>query len=102
MALSGKQKSFLRAKAHDFSPIIQIGKGSVTQNVIDTTAKALEARELIKVSVLQNCLNDSKEVAEVLAKHTLAEVVQVIGRTIILFKRSSKVENRLISSKIPK
>jgi len=102
MTLTGKQKSFLRGKAHDLSPIIQVGKNSVNENLIDTTIKALDAKELIKISVLQNCLNEPKEVADAIAQHANATIVQVIGRTIILFKKSSRPANRLISTKIPK
>ena len=64
--LTGKQKSFLRSKAHDLHPIVQIGKQIVTETVIDTTIKALEARELIKISVLQSCMAEPKEIADVM------------------------------------
>ena len=101
-SMTGKQKSFLRGLAHNLQPIIQIGKNLVTTTVVDTVVKALEARELIKVSVLQNCLAEPKEVAAVLAEHAEAEVIQVIGRTIILYKRSNNKENREISNRIPK
>jgi len=100
--LTGKQKSFLKAQAHDMQPIVQIGKNLVTETVIDTVAKALEARELIKISVLQNCLAEPKEVAEVIAEHADSQIVQVIGRVIILYKKSSKPANRTITNKIPK
>jgi len=100
--LTGKQKSFLRAKANEMQPIIQVGKSLVTETVIDTVVKALEARELIKISVLQNCLAEPKEVAEVVAEQANAQIVQVIGRVIILYKRSSKPANRTITNKIPK
>jgi len=102
MALSGKQKSYLRSHAHNLSPIIQVGKGSVTHNLVDTVTNALEARELIKLSVLQNCLNEPSEVAEAIANLSKAEIVQVIGRTIIMFKRSSNLKNRELSKNLPK
>ncbi|MCL2560430.1 MAG: ribosome assembly RNA-binding protein YhbY [Turicibacter sp.] len=100
--LTGKQKSFLRSQAHELQPVVQIGKHIVTETVVDTTLKALEARELIKVSVLQNCLAAPKEVAVVLAQHAEAEVVQVIGRVIVLYKKSAKPANRIITNQIPK
>ena len=100
--MTGKQKSFLRGIAHDYQPIIQVGKNSVTDSTIDTVSKALEARELIKISVLQNCDTESKEVAALIAQHTDATVIQVIGRTVILYKRSSNKENREITNRIPK
>ena len=99
--LTGKQKSFLKAQAHDMQPIVQVGKSLVTETVIDTVVKALEARELIKISVLQNCTAEPKEVADMLADHTDAHVVQVIGRVIVLYKKSSKSANRAITKRIP-
>jgi len=100
--MTGKQKSFLRAQAHEMQPIVQVGKSLVTETVIDTVVKALEARELIKISVLQNCLAEPKEVADVIAQHADAQIVQVIGRVIILYKKSSKPTNRTITNKIPR
>jgi len=102
MSLTGKQKSFLKAKAHDMQPIVQVGKNLVTESVIDTVFKALEARELIKVSVLQNCLAEPKEVANAIAKQAEAQIVQVIGRVIILYKKSTKPANHIITNKIPR
>ncbi|MCL1990059.1 MAG: ribosome assembly RNA-binding protein YhbY [Defluviitaleaceae bacterium] len=100
--LTGKQKSFLKSQAHEMQPIIQIGKGLVSQTVIDTVSKALEARELIKISVLQNCLAEPKEIATVIAEQTDAHVVQVIGRVMILYKKSSKPTHQTITRKLPK
>ncbi|SFA38412.1 RNA-binding protein [Parageobacillus thermantarcticus] len=92
--LTGKQKRFLRAKAHHLKPIFQVGKGGVSENMIKQIADALEARELIKVSVLQNCEEDRHVVAEQLAQGAGAELVQVIGNTIVLYKESK--ENKQI------
>lgn len=100
--LTGKQKSFLKSQAHDLQPIVQIGKQVMTETVIDTILKALEARELIKISVLQNCMAKPKEVADIIAQHTDAQIVQVIGRVIIVYKKSSKPTNRTITNKIPR
>ncbi|MBY6035406.1 ribosome assembly RNA-binding protein YhbY [Fictibacillus nanhaiensis] len=86
--LTGKQKRFLRSKAHHIQPIFQVGKGGVNSNLVKQVDEALEARELIKVSVLQNCDEDKDTVAEVLSKGTKAELVQVIGSTIVLYKES--------------
>lgn len=93
--LTGKQKRFLRSKAHHLNPIFQVGKGGVNENMIKQIGEALEARELIKVSVLQNCEFDRDEVAESLANGVKAELVQIIGNTIVLYKES--VENKQIS-----
>lgn len=93
--LTGKQKRFLRSKAHHLNPIFQVGKGGVNENMIKQIGEALEARELIKVSVLQNCEFDRDEVAESLEKGAKAELVQIIGNTIVLFKES--IEHKQIS-----
>jgi RNA-binding protein len=86
--LTGKQKRFLRSKAHHLNPIFQVGKGGVNNNLIKQIREALEARELIKVSVLQNCEEDRDDVASVLSKGARSELVQIIGNTIILYKES--------------
>ena len=86
--LTGKQKSFLRSKAHHLDPIFQVGKGGVNENMIKQIAEALEARELFKVNILQNCDEDKNIVAEQIAKGTGADIVQIIGNTIVLYKES--------------
>ncbi|AJO22528.1 ribosome assembly RNA-binding protein YhbY [Weizmannia coagulans] len=86
--LTGKQKRFLRAKAHHLSPIFQVGKGGVNENMVKQVQEALEARELIKISVLQNCDEDKDTVAAALAEGARAELVQIIGNTIVLYKES--------------
>jgi RNA-binding protein len=92
--LTGKQKRHLRSLAHHLDPIFQVGKGGVNENLIRQIEDALEARELIKVSVLQNCDQDKDEVAQELTQGARAELVQVIGKTIVLYKES--VENKQI------
>jgi len=92
--LTGKQKRFLRSEAHHLRPIFQVGKDGVNENMITTISEALEKRELIKVAVLQNCLEETDEVAEALVEGTESELVQVIGHTIVLYKPS--VENKTI------
>ncbi|WP_088102549.1 ribosome assembly RNA-binding protein YhbY [Halalkalibacter urbisdiaboli] len=86
--LTGKQKRFLRAKAHHLNPIFQVGKGGVNENMIKQVSDALEARELMKITVLQNCEYDKQEVAKELAHGTRAELVQIIGNIIVLYKES--------------
>ncbi|MGG5254979.1 ribosome assembly RNA-binding protein YhbY [Neobacillus sp. SM06] len=90
--LTGKQKRFLRSKAHHLDPIFQVGKGGVNENMIRQIANALEARELMKISVLQNCEDDKADIAGQLAEGAGAELVQIIGNTIVLYKES--VENK--------
>lgn len=86
--LTGKQKSFLRSKAHHLNPIFQVGKGGVNDHLLKHIREALEARELLKVSVLQNCSEDRDDVAVALSKGVNGELVQVIGNTIVLYKES--------------
>ncbi len=71
-------------------PILQIGKSSLTPEFTQAADEALEARELIKISVLQNCDDDAKIIAQVLAERTRSEVVQVVGRKITLFRQAKK------------
>jgi RNA-binding protein len=92
--LTGKQKRYLRSEAHHLNPIFQVGKGGVNGNMIKQISEALEARELIKVSILQNCEDDKDTVAEEIASGTGAKIVQIIGHTIILYKEST--ENKKI------
>ncbi|WP_088013700.1 ribosome assembly RNA-binding protein YhbY [Gottfriedia acidiceleris] len=92
--LTGKQKRFLRSKAHHLNPIFQVGKGGVNENMVKQISEALEVRELLKVSILQNCDDDRYDVADQLVEGTNAELVQVIGHTIVLYKEST--ENKTI------
>ncbi|WP_085523299.1 ribosome assembly RNA-binding protein YhbY [Tuberibacillus sp. Marseille-P3662] len=86
--LTNRQKKFLRKQAHDIKPIFQIGKSGIHQTMIAEIAAALEARELIKISILQNALEDTEEAGQQLASKTDADVVQTIGSTIVLYKES--------------
>ncbi|GAA0340904.1 ribosome assembly RNA-binding protein YhbY [Bacillus carboniphilus] len=88
--LTGKQKRFLRSKAHHLNPIFQVGKGGISENLVKQIVDALEARELIKISILQNCEYDRDTVAEELSSQAKAELVQVIGNTIVLYKESKE------------
>ncbi|MGI8316073.1 ribosome assembly RNA-binding protein YhbY [Halobacillus mangrovi] len=92
--LTSKQKKHLRAESHNIQPIFQVGKSGVNENMTKQINEALEKRELIKVSVLQNCFEDNRQVAEEIVEATKANIVQVIGNTIILYKESR--ENKQI------
>ncbi|RNF40993.1 ribosome assembly RNA-binding protein YhbY [Planococcus salinus] len=92
--LTGKQKRFLRSEAHHLDPIFQVGKGGVNEAMLVQIEEALEKRELVKISILQNNEDDKHEVAEKLAKGTKAELVQLIGHTVVLYKQS--VNNKKI------
>ncbi|MEW9675832.1 ribosome assembly RNA-binding protein YhbY [Lentibacillus sp. L22] len=88
--LTGKQKRYLRAEANRLKPIFQVGKDGVNENMVKQISEALEKRELIKVSILQNCLQDKHDVATMLADGAEAEVVQIIGNNIVLYKESEE------------
>ncbi len=92
--LTSKQRAYLRGLANSEPAIMQIGKGGITDNLVKTVSDALEARELIKMSVLENCMETPKETANALAAATNADVVGVVGRKIILYRES--VNNKKI------
>lgn len=88
--LSSKQRAYLMKMASQITPIFQIGKASLTPEIIEAVDSALEKRELIKISVLKNCFDDPKEIADMMAERTRSQVVQVIGKKIVLFRVSKK------------
>ncbi len=88
--MTSKQRAYLKGLAMTMDPIFQIGKASVTPENVAAIAEALEKRELIKISVLKNCFDDPKEIAEVVAERTRSQVVQVIGKKIVLYKPAKK------------
>lgn len=88
--LTGKQKRILRAKAHHLKPIFQVGKDGVNSNMVEQINQALEKRELIKITILQNCDADKEDVAAELIAGTEAELVQIIGGMIVLYKESEE------------
>ena len=94
--MTSKQRSYLKGLAMTMDPIFQIGKSSVTPELTAANAEALEARELIKITVLKNCLDDGRSIAEVLAERTRSEVVQVIGKKIVLYKPAKDEAKRKI------
>ncbi|MBO2943309.1 ribosome assembly RNA-binding protein YhbY [Paenibacillus sp. F411] len=86
--LTGKQKRHLRALAHHLDPVFQVGKGGSNEHLIRHINEAIEKRELLKVSVLNNCMEEPRDIAAELAEGTDADIVQVIGKTIVLYKES--------------
>lgn len=84
--MTSKERAYLKGLAMTMDPILQIGKSGVSPEGTASVAEALEARELIKINVLQNCIYDIREMAEMLAERTGSEVVQVIGKKIVLYK----------------
>lgn len=86
--LTGKQKRLLRSMGSAIDPVVQVGKAGISWQVVDSVNEALEARELIKVKVLQNCPVETKEAVGELAHAAQAELVQVIGRNGLLYKQN--------------
>ena len=88
--MTSKQRSYLKGLAMTIDPVFQIGKASLTPEVTQAVSEVLEARELVKITVLKNCLDDGRSIAEVLAERTHSEVVQVIGRKFTIYRRSNR------------
>ena len=97
--MTSKQRAYLKSLAMTMDPIFQIGKNSLTPEFTKAVQEALEARELIKISVLQNCLDDPKELAAMIAERTRAQVVQVIGKKIVLYKEGKDDKKKIILPK---
>lgn len=91
--MTSKQRAYLKGLAMNIVPVFQIGKSSLTPEITQAVDEALEARELIKITVLKNCLDDGRSIAEVLAERTHSQVVQVIGRKIVLYRPARMRQN---------
>ena len=85
-----KQKVKLRSLAMTLRPIFQVGKEGLSDNLIKGLDDALEAHELIKISVLKNCSSNIKEVAYDIASKTNSELIQIIGRNVVFYRESKK------------
>lgn len=94
--MTTKQRAYLKGLAMNLEPIIQIGKSNVTPELTAAVSEALEARELIKISVLKNCMEEEHSVAEMLSERTHSQVVQVIGKKIVLYKPAKDEKKRKI------
>ncbi len=88
--MTSKQRSYLKGLAMNTETIMNIGKASLTPEVCTSVDEALEKRELVKIGVLKNCMDDPNEIARVMAERTKSEVVQVIGKKIVLYRRAKK------------
>lgn len=92
--MTSKERAKLKTEAMKLDSIFQIGKSSLTPQMVEAIKDALRTRELIKISVLKNCMDDPKEIATVLAERTGSEVVQVIGKKIVLYKLNFELEEK--------
>lgn len=88
--MTSKERAYFRRLANGLAPIFQIGKSEITDNFVLQIDQALEARELIKIHILQNASYDPREVSHELAHKTNAEVIQVIGSKFVLYRKSQK------------
>ncbi|MBR4980944.1 MAG: ribosome assembly RNA-binding protein YhbY [Lachnospiraceae bacterium] len=88
--MTSKQRAYLKSLASTIDPLFQIGKGSVTPEVVEAISEAFNNRELLKIAVLKNCMDDPRAIAEVVAERTRSQVVQVIGKKIVLYKPDKK------------
>lgn len=86
--MTSKQRSYLKSLASNLEPIFHIGKSSLTPEVTQAVSEAFNTRELVKVAVLKNCIDDPYMLAEALAGRTRSQVVQVIGKKIVLYKEN--------------
>ena len=84
--MTSKQRSYLKGLAMNLEPVFQIGKSSVTPQNVEAISEVFNTRELVKISILKNCLDDPKEVANTVAERTRSQVVQVIGKKFVLYK----------------
>ena len=90
--MTTKQRAYLKGLAMTMDPIFQVGKASMNPGLTEAIAEALEARELIKISVLKNCMDDPREIAETLAERTQS---QVIGKKIVLYKEGKDDKKKI-------
>lgn len=88
--MTSKERAYLKGLAMNLDPVFQVGKSSLTPELVTAVAEAFHTRELIKVAVLKNCLDDPKEIARMLSERTHSQVVQVIGKKIVLYKPDKK------------
>lgn len=93
--MTSKQRAYLKGLAMTMDSVYQVGKSSLTPEITKGIDEVLESRELIKINVLKNCMDDPREIANIIAERTRSEVVQVIGKKIVLY-RESKDKKKII------
>lgn len=90
MELTSKQRAYLKGLANGIDPVFQVGKASLTPEFTESVGEAFNTRELLKIAVLKNCADDPRAIAEAVAGRTHSQVVQVVGKKIILYKPDKK------------
>ena len=96
MIKTSKQRAYLKSLAMDMPAVLYVGKGGVTPELVSNVREALEARELIKLSVEKSTDEDIREIAQTIAERTRSEVVQTIGRKIVLYKQGKDDKRKII------
>ena len=99
MVLNGKRRAFLRKMANELDPVFQVGKGGVNDQLIRQIDETLEKRELIKVTALETSPESSREAADKIADAVGADVVQVIGRKFVLYRKSKENQKIFLKTK---
>ncbi|MBR5406537.1 MAG: ribosome assembly RNA-binding protein YhbY [Lachnospiraceae bacterium] len=84
--MTSKQRAYLKGLASTMEPVVHVGKAGASPEVVASASEALNARELIKISVLKNCIDDPKEIAGIISERTHSSIVHVIGKKIVLYK----------------
>ncbi len=84
--MTSKQRAYLKSLASNLEPIFQVGKSSLTPQITEAIGESFHTRELVKIAVLKNCMDDPREIAQLVAERTHSQVVQVIGKKIVLYK----------------
>ena len=84
--MTSKQRAYLKSLASNLDPIFQVGKSSLTPELTEAIGESFNKNELIKVTVLKNCMDDPREIAQIVAERTHSQVVQVIGKKFVLYK----------------
>ncbi len=97
--MTSKQRAFLKSLAMNIAPTVQVGKSGLTPDVTRSVEEGFNTKELIKISLQQNCAESIQEVAEVLAERTGSVVVQTIGRKIVLYKEGKGNKKKIILPK---
>jgi RNA-binding protein len=95
LVLTSKQRAYLKGLAMNIDPVVQIGKSSLTTEIIEAIYEAFNTRELIKINVLQNCDDDIREMARIIGERTNSIVVQTIGRKIVLYKEGKDDKKKI-------
>ncbi len=100
--MTSKQRAYLKSLASTINPIFQVGKASLTPEFIEGIDEAFNRRELLKIAVLKNCMDDPEEIAQTIAERTHSQVVQVIGKKIVLYKPDKKNPKIVLPKENPK